>query len=197
MNERVSSADEVVEQLRQGDPEAWARLHREQYPRIWSTVSRILNSESQAEDVTQEAFVKAYQQIGRFNGQSQIGTWLYRIAVNQALDQTRKIKRRERVLSFFSPLKSEEEGQTSVPDMPVEPEAARGLERAEMRGEIKAAMAKLTPEHRAVVQLRLVEELSPAETAAALGCKEGTVNSRLHYACDQLRAILGKKNKHE
>lgn len=197
MNERVSSADEVVEQLRQGDPEAWAQLHREQYPRIWSTVSRILNSESLAEDVTQEAFVKAHQQIGRFNGQSHIGTWLYRIAVNQALDQARKIKRRERVLSFFSPLKSEEEGQMSVPDMPVGPEAARGLERAEMRGEIKAAMAKLTPEHRAVVQLRLVEELSPAETAAALGCKEGTVNSRLHYACDQLREILGKKKKHE
>lgn len=159
---------------------------------MWSSVYRILQNASHTDDVVQEAFMKAYRDIEKFQGQSQIGTWLYRVAVNHALDFARKRKRRERWVSFFSPIREDEETPT-VPDMPVEEESSRGLEREDMRTEIAAAMAELSPDHRAVVQLRLVEEHSLAESAKILGIKVGTVNSRLHYACEHLRRKLERK----
>jgi RNA polymerase sigma-70 factor (ECF subfamily) len=82
-----------------------------------------------------------------------------------------------------------------MPEGQVAPVASTGLENAELREVIFAAMAELTPEHRAVVQLRLVDEMSLEETAQLLRCKPGTVNSRLHYACEHLRRKLGKAKK--
>jgi RNA polymerase sigma-70 factor (ECF subfamily) len=155
-------------------------------------VNRILNNSSQADDVIQEAFVKAHREIARFQGQSQVGTWVYRIVINKALDFQRKNRRRERWISFLSPIADREDVPT-VPDMPVAPTSAVRLESADLRNQIAEAMTELSPEHRAVVQLRLLDELSLAETAKILHCKEGTVNSRLHYACEHLRRKL--KNK--
>jgi RNA polymerase sigma-70 factor (ECF subfamily) len=178
--------------LRSQDEEAWADLHREHFPRLWCSVNRILNNPSHADDVVQEAFVKAFREVDRFQGQSQIGTWLYRIAVNQALDFVRKRQRRERWLSFLSPFRDpgDDGALPALPDRPVPAESSSELERADLREHLFAAMAELSPEHRAVVQLRLVEEHSLAETSEILGCKEGTVNSRLHYACEHLRRKL-------
>ncbi len=169
-------------------------MHREHYARLWSSVQRILNNPAMADDVVQEAFIKAHRDIQRFAGQSQLGTWLYRIAVNQALDTIRKKQRTERWLSFLSPV-AEEEDKPSMPEGRVESVASTGLENAELRDVIFAAMAELTPEHRAVVQLRLVDEMSLEETAQLLRCKPGTVNSRLHYACEHLRRKLGRLRK--
>lgn len=188
----VASVDDQLAALRARDEEAWARLHQEQFPRIWSSVQRILQNASHTDDVVQEAFMKAYRDIEKFQGQSQIGTWLYRVAVNHALDFARKRQRRERWVSFFSPIRDDED-TPSVPDMPVDAASSQGLERADLREQIGAAMEELSPDHRAVVQLRLVEEHSLAETAEMLGVKVGTVNSRLHYACDHLRRKLEKR----
>jgi RNA polymerase sigma-70 factor (ECF subfamily) len=188
----VTSEDEKLAALRAGEEWAWAELHREYYPRLWSSVNRTLNSPSQADDVIQEAFVKAHQEISRFQGQSQVGTWLYRIAINKALDFQRKERRRERWISFFSPL-TDRKDAPAVPDAPVAPTNAVRLENADLRHQIAGAMAELSLEHRAVVQLRLLDEISLADTARLLHCKEGTVNSRLHYACEHLRRKL--KNK--
>lgn len=188
----METSPEILRQLRAGDQAAWRDLHRDHYPRLWSSVQRILNSPSVSDDVVQEAFIKAHRDIHRFNGQSQLGTWLYRIAVNQALDTMRKKVRTDRWLSFLSPIASEETNLPPMPEGEVAPAASLGLERADMRERIHAAMAELSSEHRAVVQLRLIDELSLEETARLLRCKPGTVNSRLHYACEHLRRKLSR-----
>jgi RNA polymerase sigma-70 factor (ECF subfamily) len=187
----MEAAPEFLQRLRKGEEAAWGELHREHYPRLWSSVQRILNNPVLAEDVVQEAFIKAHRDIGRFEGQSQLGTWLYRIAVNQALDTIRKKQRTERWLSFLSPI-AEGEERPSMPEGEVAPTASIGLENRELREIIFSAMGELSVEHRAVVQLRLVDELSLEETAQLLRCKPGTVNSRLHYACEHLRRKLAK-----
>jgi RNA polymerase sigma-70 factor (ECF subfamily) len=190
----MEPASDFLQRLRAGEESAWGDLHREHYGRMWSSVQRILNNPTLADDVVQEAFIKAHREIKRFAGQSQLGTWLYRIAVNQALDAIRKKQRTERWLSFLSPI-AEEDEKPPMPEGSVGPAASTALENAEMRDVIFAAMAELSPEHRAVVQLRLVDEMSLEETAQLLRCKPGTVNSRLHYACEHLRRKLGRLKK--
>jgi RNA polymerase sigma-70 factor (ECF subfamily) len=190
----MDALPDLLQRLRAGEEEAWGQLHREHFARLWSSVQRILNNPTMTDDVVQEAFIKAHRDIKRFEGHSQLGTWLYRIAVNQALDTIRKKQRTERWLSFLSPV-AEDENQPAMPEGQVAPVASTGLENAELRDVIFAAMAELTPEHRAVVQLRLVDEMSLDETAKLLRCKPGTVNSRLHYACEHLRRKLAKAKK--
>jgi len=190
----VDTPPDFLQRLRAGEEAAWGELHRDHYARMWSSVQRILNNPTVADDVVQEAFIKAHRDIRRFEGNSQLGTWLYRIAVNQALDTIRKRQRTERWLSFLSPV-SEDESQPAMPEGSVAATVSSGLENAELRNTIFEAMAELTAEHRAVVQLRLVDEMSLEETARLLRCKPGTVNSRLHYACEHLRRKLTKLKK--
>jgi RNA polymerase sigma-70 factor, ECF subfamily len=190
----VDTSSDFLQRLRAGEEAAWGELHRDHYARMWSSVQRILNNPTMADDVVQEAFIKAHRDIRRFEGHSQLGTWLYRIAVNQALDTIRKKQRTERWLSFLSPV-SDDENQPAMPEGSVAATVSSGLENAELRDTIFAAMAELTVEHRAVVQLRLVDEMSLEETAQLLRCKPGTVNSRLHYACEHLRRKLTKLKK--
>jgi RNA polymerase sigma-70 factor (ECF subfamily) len=188
----VDTSQDFLSRLRSGEQAAWGELHREHYPRMWSSVQRILNNPTLTDDVVQEAFIKAHREIRRFEGQSQLGTWLYRIAVNQALDAIRKRQRTDRWLSFLAPV-SDDETQPTMPEGQVAPMSSAGLENAELREKIFEAMGELSAEHRAVVQLRLVDEMSLEETAKLLRCKPGTVNSRLHYACDHLRRKLAKE----
>ncbi len=182
---------DFLQRLSAGDESAWGTLHRDHYARLWSSVQRILNNPTLTDDVVQETFIKAHRDIKRFEGHAQLGTWLYRIAVNQALDTIRKKQRTERWLSFLAPV-SEDENQTIMPEGHVPPMVSSGLENAELRDTIFEAMAELSAEHRAVVQLRLVDEMSLEETAQLLRCRPGTVNSRLHYACEHLRRKLSR-----
>src|ERR1700689_2855830 len=99
---------DLLQRLRDGEEAAWGELHRDNYPRLWSSVQRILNNPTLADDVVQEAFIKAHRDIRGFEGNSQLGPWLYRIAVNQTLDTIRKKQRTERWLSFLSPVAEEE-----------------------------------------------------------------------------------------
>ncbi|HEV3272389.1 MAG TPA: RNA polymerase sigma factor [Candidatus Methylacidiphilales bacterium] len=187
----MDTSPDYLQRLRSGEESAWGDLHREHYPRLWSSVQRILNNPTLADDVVQEAFIKAHRDIRRFEGHSQLGTWLYRISINQALDTIRKKQRTERWLSFLSPV-ADDADQPVMPEGQVAPTVSAGLENRELRETIFEAMGELSVEHRAVVQLRLVDEMSLEETARLLRCKPGTVNSRLHYACEHLRRKLVK-----
>ena len=188
----VDTPNDQLQRLRAGEEAAWGELHRDHYPRLWSSVQRILNNPTLADDVVQEAFIKAHRDIRRFAGQSQLGTWLYRIAINQALDTLRKKQRTDRWLSFLSPIAEEETNRPSMPEGEVPSQASLGLENVDLRETIVHAMSELSPEHRAVIQLRLIDEMNLEETAQLLRCRPGTVNSRLHYACEHLRRKLIK-----
>jgi RNA polymerase sigma-70 factor (ECF subfamily) len=190
----VESSSDHLQRLRSGEESAWSELHRDHYPRLWSSVQRILNNPTMADDVVQEAFIKAHRDIRRFEGHAQLGTWLYRIAINQALDTIRKKQRTDRWLSFLSPV-GDDENQPAMPEGQVAPMVSAGLENRELRDTIFEAMGELSAEHRAVVQLRLVDDMSLEETAQLLRCRPGTVNSRLHYACEHLRRKLAKLKK--
>jgi len=185
----VDTSRDFLQRLRSGEEASWGELHRDHYPRLWSSVQRILNNPTLTDDVVQEAFIKAHRDIRRFEGHSQLGTWLYRIAINQALDTIRKRQRTDRWLSFLSPL-ADDENQPVMPEGQVAPTVSAGLENRELWETIFEAMGELSVDHRAVVQLRLVDEMSLEETARLLRCKPGTVNSRLHYACEHLRRKL-------
>ena len=192
----VDTPPDLLQRLRSGEETAWSELHRDHYARLWSSVQRILNNPVLTDDVVQETFIKAHRDIRRFQGQSQLGTWLYRIAVNQALDTIRKKQRLDRWLTFLAPV-ADDENQPAVPEGRVAPAVSTALENAELRDTLLQAMAELSVEHRAVVQLRLIDEMSLDETAQLLRCRPGTVNSRLHYACEHLRRKLSKLKKSE
>ena len=125
-----------------------------------------------AEDVAQEAFIKAVAALDRFDRRLPLGPWLHRIAVNRAIDWTRE--------------RSGRREQAEVVEPAGEP-GAHGLS-----GEVMAALGALPAEHRAVVVLRYVLEYTPGEIAAMLELPRGTVNSRLRRGLDALERALGE-----
>ena len=182
-----------VDKARDGETTGWAELHRRYYPKLWSAVNQVVEDAALAEDVVQEAFIKASRQIHRFRGNSKFSTWLYRIAMNQSFDALRKRNRRQKWLGFFS--LDDGENSTTLDVAAPEPNLSQ-TERADHREALAKALAALTPEHRAVVELRLVQGLTTEEAAKALGCRKGTILSRLFYACRKLQTLL-KKNHEE
>jgi RNA polymerase sigma-70 factor (ECF subfamily) len=174
---------------RQGDSAGWAALHRLYYRGLWGAVNQIVLDEKLAEDVVQEAFIKAYRKIRRFRGDARFSTWIYRIAINQAYDTLRKRSRREKWLGLF-PLSQDEE--ESPKEYIVEETSATAAFRGDQQEAISRALQTLSPEHRAVVELRLIQGFSTEETARILKVKKGTVLSRLFYSCQKMKKLLKK-----
>ncbi|MBI2359934.1 MAG: sigma-70 family RNA polymerase sigma factor [Deltaproteobacteria bacterium] len=171
---------ELVRKCQAGNLEAFQGLVAKYYQRVLMVVLGIVRDRDDAMEVAQEVFYKAYSRIRHFRGRSTFYTWLYRIAVNQCIDFRRRQKR--------EPAESNE-GMDEVPD-----EHGRNpsdvIESAEFLKRLYAAMESLTPEHKAVIVLRAVEGLSYKEISSILGCSEGTVMSRLHYARKRLQEKL-------
>src|SRR4051812_32477697 len=142
-----------------------------------------------AADLTQDAFIKAFQSIHRFQGQSAFFTWLYRIAVNSALSHLRK----HRLRSFFSleKIDSEEPVSREIIDALTDKTGAdRDTHVHELQEKLNEAMQKLSIKHRTVVTLFEIEGLSHQEIADVMDTSVGTVRSRLHYAKQLLQAEL-------
>lgn len=134
----------------------------------------ICGDAAEAEDATQEAFIKAHKALWRFRAGAPFRPWLLRIAANEARNRRRSAGRREHLVTRAA---------SAAPTGPDTPEFSSG--------ELAAALERLEPPHREVVLLRHVLELSEAETAAALGCRPGTVKSRLSRALARMREELG------
>jgi RNA polymerase sigma-70 factor (ECF subfamily) len=154
-------------------------LHREA---VYRAAYWILKDPEEALDATQEAFLKAYRAIDRFDGRSSFRTWARRIATNAALDRYGR-RKRDRALSQGLP-----EGDT-VPDAGAEA-VDSGLLRDERRAAVRTAIEELPPAQKAAVVLRDVEGLSYEEIAATLGIPKGTVMSRIYYGRQTLKTKL-------
>ena len=143
----------------------------------------LLRNPDDAMEVAQESFFRAYRKITSFQGQSSFYTWLYRIAVNICIDHQRRQKRNP--LEFRESMDEVFEQQNEVARDPFSDVHDR-----ELREKILSAIDDLSPEHKAVIVLRTLEGMSYKDISEILGCSEGTVMSRLHYARKKLQNKL-------
>jgi RNA polymerase sigma-70 factor (ECF subfamily) len=178
----------LLERIRAGDRAACDDCVRQHSPGIYRLARRLVHNEAEAEDVVQETFLSAFKSIGRFDGRSELRTWLYRIAYNAAMMRLRRLRHE------FLPLEeagSPEDG-TPVPrqlyDWSRLPEAE--LQKSELRAEMEKAIDELPEKLRAVFVMRELEGLSTEETAQALDIRLEAVKTRLHRARLWLRERL-------
>lgn len=165
--------------------------HRDKlYARAYS----MMRNEEEAIDLSQEAWVKGWQRLRQFQGESSFATWMTRIVINLCLDQLRKQKR-QRAESIEE--MDEESGgvERHMPVITVNPTA--GLERVELRERIDRAMGQLSYEHRTALVLHEFEELEYKEIAKVMGCSIGTVMSRLFYARRKMATLLADLKKQD
>jgi RNA polymerase sigma-70 factor (ECF subfamily) len=178
----------LVERCQAGDLEAFEALVGRYRQRVYSLAYSMVRNEQDATDLCQETFVKAWQAIRGFKKNASFYTWLYRITTNLCIDLVRKRDRRPNVALEDG---VEPQLHANVEVAPSNrPSPTEELRRKELREQIDAALAELSPEHRAVIQLREFEGLEYAEIAKAVGCQIGTVMSRLHYARKHLQKLL-------
>jgi RNA polymerase sigma-70 factor, ECF subfamily len=168
---------ELARRSRAGDTEAFDELVTKYRARIFTMVCGMVDNEQDALDLAQEGFLKAWQSIHRFEGRSSFYTWLYSITVNLTIYSLRRKGRREEV-------ELDDALPSSLPGPGV------NYERTEIREQVKAALAKLSPEHRVVIVLKELEDLQYHEIAEALKLSIGTVMSRLFYGRKKLQYIL-------
>jgi RNA polymerase sigma-70 factor (ECF subfamily) len=184
-----SSADDraLVRAAQQGDMEAFEELIARHRDKIYARAYSMLRNEEEAIDLSQEAWVKGWQRLRQFQGESGFATWITRIVINLCLDQLRKQKR-QRTESIEE--MDEESGgvERQMPVVTTNPSA--GLERDELRRRIDHALAQLSYEHRTVLVLHEFQEMEYSEIAKAMGCSIGTVMSRLFYARRRLATLL-------
>ncbi|MGF1677829.1 MAG: RNA polymerase sigma factor [Candidatus Methylacidiphilales bacterium] len=183
---------EALKLAQESRAEGWEMLHRQYYRGLWAAAHHVVRDETLAEDVVQSAFLKAFKQIRSFKGDSKFSTWIYRITLNQALDLVRQRQRRNKVLGLF-PLSSGDDDEAPEVEAVDPRTGADRLQEKDLGAAIRSAMASLTREQRVVVELRLIQGFSTEETARMLGCKKGTVLSRLYYACQNLKEKLGNQ----
>ncbi|KXU37158.1 RNA polymerase subunit sigma-24 [Cephaloticoccus capnophilus] len=190
--ERQQEADSdwgVVERVQSGEVEAFDELILRYRGRVYGMVYNMTSNREDAADLTQDAFIKAFQSINRFQGQSSFFTWLYRIAVNATLSHLRK----HRLRTFFSLEKVDENDRPSaevIEALTDHSGAERGTLVKELQERLNEAMQKLSIKHRTVVTLFEIDGLSHQEIAEIMNCSVGTVRSRLHYAKQQLQSDL-------
>ena len=165
---------DLIDRCRAGERDAQRELFERTSTRIYRLLLRMTGDPDDAADLTQETYVKGLQGLDQFDGRSEIGTWFYRIAINQAL----RFRRRKTT----STIRMEElaaTGPTEVQDP-----------KTDVRLDVQEAMAELASEDRAILLLRYQEELDYRGITKVLECAEGTVASRLNRARERLRGIL-------
>lgn len=170
-----------------GDTAAFEELVARHRDKIYARAYSMMRNEDEAIDLSQEAWVKGWQRLAQFQGESSFGTWMTRIVINLCLDQLRKHKR-QRAESIEE---LEEESGGVERQMPVvTPNPTEGLERSELRERIQDALGKLSEEHRTVLVLHEFEEMEYKQIAKEMNCSIGTVMSRLFYARRRLAGLL-------
>ena len=182
--------DELVLQAQQGDIHAFDRLVERYHGKIYSLTYNMTSNREDAEDLTQEIFVKAFQALPRFKGKSSFYTWLYRIAVNKTINY-RKKRNRKRAMSldqFDNEIKLDD----VYHDLTSKGSPLRSLSLSELQKKLSEAMQNLSEKHRTVVVLHDMQGIPHEEIAKMVGASVGTIRSRLFYARRQLQAELAE-----
>jgi RNA polymerase sigma-70 factor, ECF subfamily len=179
---------DLVKNARRGDLEAYDELVRRYQERIYATIYHMTSNHEDANDLAQEAFIKAFHALKSFKGGSSFYTWVYRIAVNKTINFLKQ--RKNKAQMSLDDLDFNAEHDPDLVALISDKTPRREVNLAELQEKLNEAMQKLSEPHRLVVTLHDVQGLSHEEIATIMGCNIGTVRSRLFYARQQLQAYL-------
>lgn len=183
----------LIEQSKSGNIESFEQLVISHQKKMFNIAFRMLGNLEDANDVTQEALIKAYRGINSFNGKSSFSTWLYTIVNNASIDFIRKNKKNKTVYLDREYESAEGTHKIEVACHGDTPEEV--LEKKEVRRVIEEAIKELSEDHRRIIVLRDIEQFTYAEIAQILDCSEGTVKSRINRARKILKVIIMEKLK--
>jgi len=178
----------LVQRSRNGDMSAYDDLIRRYQERIYATIYHMTANHEDANDLAQETFIKGYQALKSFKGDSSFYTWVYRIAVNKTINFLKQ--RKNRTYLNLNDLDFNAEHDPDLVALISDKTPRRDASLSELQEKLNAAMLKLSPVHRLVVTLHDVQGLSHEEIGKIMDCNIGTVRSRLFYARQQLQAHL-------
>lgn len=185
IHEAVSDR-ELISRTLAGDGNAFAVLVGRFQRKIFRVAYAIVRDEVEADTITQDTFVQAYTHLGRFEGRSELETWLTRIAINRSRDMLR----RRRFVSLFSPPTEEDEQPAMLEPVDERPDPERQLMAVQLRAAITRAEGKLSAQQKVIFRLRHYENLSLEEVAEHLGLRAGTVRAHLFRAIHKIRKEL-------
>ena len=181
----------LVRRAQGGDVNAYDELVRRYQRQIYGVIYHMTSHHEDANDLTQEAFVKAWQALKSFKGDSSFFTWLYRIAINRTLNHLKQRKFREgRHAMSLNDLDMEAERHPDLVAIVSDKTPRRDLALDELKEKLNAAMRRLSENHRTVVTLHDIQGLPHDEIAKILNCNTATVRTRLFYARQQLQGTL-------
>jgi RNA polymerase sigma-70 factor, ECF subfamily len=189
-----ASDEQLVKAAKKGNMAEFEELVARHRDKVYARAFSMMRNEDEAVDLSQEAWVKSWQRLKQFQGESSFGTWMTRIVINLCLDQLRK-RKRQRAES----IEEMEEGSGGVERQMavVTVNPTERLERGELRKKIDQALSQLSHEHRTVLVLHEFEEMEYKQIAKTMGCSIGTVMSRLFYARRKMAVLLANLKTEE
>ena len=186
----LTEADDetLVARVQDGDLSAYDYLVQRYKERLYATVYHMTSNHEDANDLVQDAFIKAYKSIKSFKRESSFYTWIYRIAVNRTINHLKRGKNRQ----YFSldDIDTHIQNDPDFVELLSYITPRREVALTELQEKLNGALQKLSESHRAVVVMHDVQGLTHADIAKAIHCSEGTVRSRLFYARQQLQGLL-------
>ncbi|MGN6385858.1 MAG: sigma-70 family RNA polymerase sigma factor [Verrucomicrobiota bacterium] len=178
----------LVAEAQTGDYEAFDTLIRRYQERVYATIYHMTSNHEDANDLTQETFIKAHKALRNFKGDSSFFTWVYRIAINKTINFLKS--RKNKIHLSLNDLDFNAEHDPEIVAFVSENTPRRDLSLSELHEKLNEAMQKLSDVHRLVVTLHDVQGLSHEEISKIMDCNTGTVRSRLFYARQQLQGHL-------
>ena len=188
---------ELIRRLQQRDERAFVLCVRTYQDKVYGLIYRMLGNHAEAQDVAQEVFVTVFKSIDSFRGESKLSTWLYRISANHCKNRIKYLRRRAHKTTTELDAQAERTLQNTTGSTLGEGQAgpAEVLEGAQLEQIVQRAIGKLEEEHRLLLLLRDVEEMSYEEIMQVTGLPEGTVKSRLHRARQALKEEIARHTK--
>ena len=192
--EAIEDAD-LVNRFNGGDESAFVEIMNRHKSRIFAAAMALLRNRADAEEITQDTFIRAHMGLSKFRGDSSVATWLHRIAVNLARNRYWYFFRRRRHSTLSLDAALGEAGESTFSNLlsASDPDPSRETSRNEFVSAVESCMEKLEPSHRKILSMRSVLDQSYEEIAAALGINVGTVKSRIARARERLRTRLAEE----
>ena len=189
MEKTKREIDGLLDACQRGEEDAYRQLFEQYHQRVFQVAFRFCGNIQEAEDITQDVFLKVLKDISRFRGDAGFFTWLYRITVNVSLDKNRSRKRREKQLAEENKIMDLAEKETiGHGDNP----SSQKIWQDELQENLQKALNQMKPKLKTVIVLKHLQGLSYEELGKIMGCSEGTISSRLNRARRQLKDILSR-----